>query len=44
MGYPVKTSNEQWLIKARELYYKRVNINIEDDTNFLIRENLHRGL
>jgi len=41
MGYPIKTSNDQWLVKARELYYKRVNINIEDDTNFFTKENLH---
>ncbi len=39
MGYPIKTSNDQWLVKARELYYKRVNINIEDDANFFTAEN-----
>lgn len=39
MGYPIKTSNDQWLVKARELYYKRVNINIDDDANFFTEEN-----
>ena len=40
MGYPIKTSNDQWLVKARELYYQRVNFNLEDDTNFFTEENL----
>jgi len=40
MGYPIKTSNDQWLVKARELYYKRVNFNLDDDTNFFTKENL----
>lgn len=41
MGYPIKTSNDQWLAKTRELYYQRVNINIIDDTSFFTEDNLN---
>ena len=40
MGYPINTSNDQWLVKARELYYKRVNINIEDDAEYFKEKEL----
>ena len=39
MGYPIKTSNDQWLAKTRELYYQRVSMDIEDDGNYFIEEN-----
>ena len=34
MGYPIKTSSDDWLSKAIELYYNRVSIDIIDDGNF----------
>lgn len=39
MGYPIKTSNDQWLDKTRELYYQRVSMDIEDDANYFTEEN-----
>ena len=31
MGYPLKTSNAEWLSKAIELYSKRISMSIVDD-------------
>jgi len=37
MRYPVKTSNENWLNKAIELYSSRVSLSLIDDGNFGIK-------
>jgi len=34
MGYPIKTSSDDWLSKAIELYYNRVSVDLIDDGNF----------
>ncbi len=34
MGFPIKTSDDNWLEKALELYDKRVSISITDDANY----------
>ncbi len=38
MGYPVKTSSDNWLNKAIELYYRRVSISIIDDDNYGVKD------
>ncbi|MBI9070135.1 MAG: hypothetical protein JEY94_00965 [Melioribacteraceae bacterium] len=34
MGYPIKTSQDDWLNKAIELFYNRVSFDLIDDGNF----------
>ena len=34
MGYPIKTSNDDWLNKAIQLYHNRVSIDLIDDANY----------
>ena len=34
MGFPIKTSNNNWLEKALELFEKRISISITDDANY----------
>jgi len=34
MGYPIKTSDSNWLGKALELYEKRISISIIDDAEY----------
>jgi hypothetical protein len=34
MGFPIKTSDNNWLIKALELSEKRIIISITDDNNY----------
>lgn len=34
MGFPIKTSDNNWLEKALELFEKRISISITDDANY----------
>ena len=34
MGFPIKTSDNNWLEKALELFDKRISISITDDANY----------
>jgi hypothetical protein len=34
MGFPIKTSDTNWLAKALELFEKRTSISITDDANY----------
>jgi len=34
MGFPIKTSDNNWLEKALELFAKRISISITDDANY----------
>lgn len=39
MGFPIKTSDNNWLEKALELFDKRISISITDDANYSLNTN-----
>ncbi len=39
MGFPIKTSDPNWLSKAVDVFNQRISISIIDDANFGINEN-----